>query len=125
MVRIDVQTAKAQLEELIDAALRGEEVAITTNDELDEVRLVATVKNRAPAQPPYRKAGSAKGEIRFAEYADLEQPGPTFGSAKGRLWVSEDFDEPLEDLLPYMYADDEEPPAITIKGTSHEDSRNR
>ena len=30
------------------------------------------------------------------------KPRPTFGSAKGEIWMSEDFDAPLDDFEDYM-----------------------
>jgi len=77
MIRTTISVAKDQLEDLIDAARRGEEVVITTNDGDDEeIRIIVS---RPEDVPPYRKAGSAKGEI----------------------WISDDFDEPLEEFEAY------------------------
>jgi prevent-host-death family protein len=74
MYQIDLDKAKAQLETLIQTALDGEEVVITQNNQ-PVLRLVpiSTGKGR-------RKAGSAKGMI----------------------FMSDDFDEPLEDFKEYM-----------------------
>lgn len=65
--------AAEKLPELIDAALRGEEVVITKGDRTS-IKLIpiTPVKSRQP------------------------------GSAKGQVWMSEDFDEPLEDFKDYM-----------------------
>lgn len=67
-----------ELEELFDAALRGEEVLITgTHDqETRIVRMVATDSNAIPPRRP--------------------------GSARGQIWMSDDFDEPLEEFEEYM-----------------------
>ena len=72
MKPINIAEASEKLSELIDAALRGEEVIITKGDK-SEVKLTPTtsVKNRQP------------------------------GSAKGQVWMSDDFDEPLEDFKDY------------------------
>lgn len=74
MSRIDVDQAKRRLEELIEEALRGEEVIITRGDGAS-FKLVPT--------PP-------------------EEPRPRFGSAKGQVWMSDDFDAPLDDFEDYM-----------------------
>ena len=73
MKPVTIAEASEKLSELIDAALRGEEIIITKGDKL-EVKLTPTtsVKNRQP------------------------------GSAKGMVWMSDDFDEPLEDFKDYM-----------------------
>jgi len=31
-----------------------------------------------------------------------DQPKRVAGTAKGKIWISDDFDEPLEDFAPYM-----------------------
>ena len=73
MQSITVAEAAQKLPDLIEAALRGEEVVIT-KDDLSVVKLIpaTSVKNRQP------------------------------GSAKGQVWMSEDFDEPLEEFKDYM-----------------------
>jgi antitoxin (DNA-binding transcriptional repressor) of toxin-antitoxin stability system len=74
MHQIDIDQAKSQLESLLQAALNGDEVIITQNDQpiLKLVRL---------AQPKKRRQS---------------------GSAKGLIWMSPDFDQPLEDFDEYM-----------------------
>ena len=74
MQSVTVDEAIKKLPDLIDAALRGEEVVITKNEISRLCKLVPNppVKNRKP------------------------------GSAKGQVWMSEDFDEPLEDFKDYM-----------------------
>ncbi|MDJ0901927.1 MAG: DUF2281 domain-containing protein [Xenococcus sp. MO_188.B8] len=69
MQSITVAEAAQKLPDLIEAALRGEEVVIT-KDDLSVVKLIPAtpVKNRQP------------------------------GSAKGQVWMSDDFDEPLEEF---------------------------
>ena len=73
MQSISIAEAVQKLPDLIDAALRGEEVVIT-KDDLSMVKLIpaASVKNRQP------------------------------GSAKGQVWMSDDFDESLEYFKDYM-----------------------
>lgn len=74
MQQVSLDEAKTRLQDLVDAALRGETVSIAVDDE-QVVQLVPTVRRRRQ-----RKAGSAKGQI----------------------WMAEDFDAPLEDLKEYM-----------------------
>jgi antitoxin (DNA-binding transcriptional repressor) of toxin-antitoxin stability system len=74
MHQVDIEEAKTHLPDLIDAAVNGEEVIIAK----DEQRLVKLV--------PVARA----------------KPRPQFGSAKGLITMSDDFDEPLEDFAEYM-----------------------
>ena len=74
MQRVNVQEAQTHLPDLIDAAVNGEEVLIAK----DEHHLVKLV--------PVSRA----------------QPRPQFGSAKGLIMMSDDFNEPLEDFAEYM-----------------------
>ncbi len=73
MQQVTLDEAKERLSELVEAALGGEAVSIVTEGQ-QAVRLVPT-----GPRPP-RKAGSAKGLI----------------------WMSDDFDAPLEDFKEYM-----------------------
>lgn len=68
---------KEKLLELIEAVMKGEEVAIA-KDNQPVVKLVAI--------PPAKKK-------RWPSKA---------GSAKGMVWMSDDFDEPLEEFKEYM-----------------------
>ncbi len=68
------ETAK-KLPALIDAPLRGEEIIITDGDDRSLVRLTP---------------------------ATSVKPRPKFGSAKGLIEMSDDFDEPLEDFKDYI-----------------------
>jgi antitoxin (DNA-binding transcriptional repressor) of toxin-antitoxin stability system len=74
MTQVNLEEAKARLSDLIDAALRGETVSITTDDE-QVVQLVPV--------------GLGKGRRKF-------------GSAKGLIHMADDFDAPLEDFKEYM-----------------------
>ena len=74
MHQVNIEEAKTHLPDLIDAAVNGEEVIIAK----DEQRLVKLV--------PVARA----------------KPCPQFGSAKGLITMSDDFDEPLEDFAEYM-----------------------
>ena len=73
MSQIDVDQAKSCLDELIEQVSRGEEVVITKGNQ-PVARLSAIVKERRRQ----------------------------FGSVKGEIWMSEDFDEPLDDFRDYM-----------------------
>ncbi|MCK4604615.1 MAG: type II toxin-antitoxin system Phd/YefM family antitoxin [Deltaproteobacteria bacterium] len=74
MQNIDVNQAKQQLHQLIEQAVGGNEVIITKSGQ-PVVRLVAITKRRDQRQ---------------------------FGSARGLIEMSDDFDEPLEDFRDYM-----------------------
>jgi prevent-host-death family protein len=71
MHRVDVKEAESRLAELIAEAAEGEEVVITRSD------------------------GASFRIVPIAE------PRPKFGSARGLVEMSEDFDEPLEDFEAY------------------------
>jgi prevent-host-death family protein len=77
MYQIDIIEGKEKLRKLIEAAMRGEEIAIT-QDNQPVVKLVGI--------PPANKK-------RWPSKA---------GSAKGMVWMSDDFDEPLEEFKEYM-----------------------
>ncbi|MEM7760553.1 MAG: DUF2281 domain-containing protein [Cyanobacteria bacterium P01_A01_bin.40] len=71
---ITVSEAAQNLPDLIDAALRGEEIVITKDD--------SSVVRLTPANPIKKS----------------RQPG----SAEGMVCMSDDFDEPLEEFQEYM-----------------------
>ena len=73
MHTVGLQEAAGRLAELIDEVASGEEVVITRDDG-------ATFKIIPVALMP---------------------PSPKFGSAQGRVKMTEDFDEPLEDFQAY------------------------
>ena len=74
MPQIEVTQAQQLLPQLIEAALGGAEIIITSN--------------QAPL-------------VKLAPVQSLK-PRPQFGSAKGLVSLSDDFDEPLEDFREYM-----------------------
>jgi antitoxin (DNA-binding transcriptional repressor) of toxin-antitoxin stability system len=74
MHRVNVDEATTQLPDLIDAAVRGEVVLITTDDQ-HTVRLVPVKQPKQPRRP---------------------------GSAKGMIHMADDFDAPLDDFREYM-----------------------
>ena len=76
MQQINLAEASKHLPDLIEAAINGEEIIITKDDQ-PVAKLVAV--------PPPKKRRPAKA-----------------GSAKGLIKISEDFDEPLEDFKEYM-----------------------
>ncbi len=73
MQTVPLDKAKSQLVDLIDAAISGETVVITKDDQ--QVQLVPV------AAPLYR---------------------PQFGSARGLITMADDFDAPLADFNEYM-----------------------
>jgi antitoxin (DNA-binding transcriptional repressor) of toxin-antitoxin stability system len=74
MSPVSIEQAKTQLPELIDAAVSGEDVVIAKDDQ-HIVRLVPV---------------------------SLEKKRPQFGSAKGSVQMSDDFDGSLQDFAEYM-----------------------
>jgi prevent-host-death family protein len=75
MQKVTVQEAQAKLADLIHRLTHGEEVVITENNEP-----VAKLVRTEPKKLRPRQAGSAKGKI----------------------WIAPDFDEPLEEFKEYM-----------------------
>ena len=74
MRQVDLIQAQNELPQIIEAVLHGAEIVIT-RDETPAVKLV-----------PLPTA----------------KPRPQFGSAKGLVTLSDDFDEPLEDFQEYL-----------------------
>jgi prevent-host-death family protein len=73
MYKLPLKEAETKLAELINKAASGEEVVITRDD------------------------GTA-----FKIVPTASQKRRIVGIAKGSVWMSEDFDEPLEDFKEYM-----------------------
>lgn len=73
MQQVTIEQAKINLAVLVEAALNGEEVVI--EEKKQAVRLV-----------PFQ----------------IVKPRPQFGSAKGMIQISDDFDEPIEDFADYQ-----------------------
>ncbi len=74
MYQIDLEKAKAQIANLLQTALDGEEIVITQNEQpVLKLLPISAVKSRRRS-----------------------------GSAKGLMTISDDFDEPLEDFAEYM-----------------------
>lgn len=74
MARYNIAEAKAKFSELVDKAIAGEEVVI------------------ARANKPLLKLVPYYGRRRRLKP----------GSAKGQIWMSDDFDAPLDDFKEYM-----------------------
>lgn len=85
-MQIDLIKAKSQLDNLIRAALNGDEVVIMKDDKpiLKLVRVSSSEPNSL-----HRKDAPAK-------------PFRQSGSAKGLMAISDDFDEPLDDFNEYV-----------------------
>ncbi len=76
MQQITLAQASQQLPELVEAAINGEEIIITKDEQ-------PVVKLTSVTQETKRRPAKA-------------------GSAKGLITISDDFDEPLEDFKDYM-----------------------
>ena len=74
MQQVTLEKAAQQLPSLVEAVLRGEEVIILMGDR-SSIKLIVN---------------------------DPLKLRPKFGSAKGLVWMSDDFDEPLEEMKEYM-----------------------
>jgi antitoxin (DNA-binding transcriptional repressor) of toxin-antitoxin stability system len=74
MHQVTVEEAQQTLPKLVKEAVGGESIFITVDhNQVLELKL---------SSPPKKKA--------------------TFGCAKGEVWMSDDFDEPLEEFKDYM-----------------------
>jgi antitoxin (DNA-binding transcriptional repressor) of toxin-antitoxin stability system len=74
MQKVDINQATTEISFWLQSALKGEEIIITQNNQ------------------PILKLSQ------FPQPAKKRQRG----SAKGQIWMSPDFDEPLEDFEEYM-----------------------
>ena len=74
-MQVRLTEASEELVQLVEAALKGEEVVILKDNQ--------PVVKLALLKPTQRCSAKA-------------------GSAKGLVWMSDDFDEPLEDFKEYM-----------------------
>ena len=76
MQQITLAEASEHLDQWVEAALAGEEIVIVKDDRpVVKLARLELEQKRRPAKA---------------------------GSAKGLIWMSEDFDEPLEDFKEYM-----------------------
>lgn len=76
MQKVSVSEASKDLLKLIEAAIKGEEIVITKDEE--------PIAKLVPV-PPIKKTWPAKA-----------------GSAKGMVTIAEDFDEPIADFEDYL-----------------------
>lgn len=74
MYSVNLKEAETQLAKLVEDVARGEDVIITRSD------------------------GTS---FRIVPVADEKIATPKFGSAKGLIKISDDFDEPLEEFAEY------------------------
>ncbi|MFN8514516.1 MAG: DUF2281 domain-containing protein [Thermomicrobiales bacterium] len=74
MLQVNRDEARDRLPELLEAAIRGELVSIV----VDEQHIVQLI------------------------HVPLARGKPQFGSAKGMIWMAEDFDAPLDDFRSYF-----------------------
>lgn len=90
MTTVSLADAQAKLPELIAAVGRGEQVVVTIDDR------------------PVAKIGSPDAVVFPDNLKDLtdEQKQTLiergYGCMQGKIWMSDDFDEPLEDFAEYM-----------------------
>ena len=83
---VNMHQAKSQLSKLVEKVLAGEEVIVARAGK-PAVRLIA-IEGAAEAAPPEKKL----------------RP---IGGLEGKVWIAEDFNDPLpEDLLAEFYKDD-------------------
>ncbi len=76
MQQINIPETSKHLPELIEAAIKGEEIILTKDDQpIAKLLPVPPVKKRHPAKT---------------------------GSAKGLVTIADDFDEPIDDFKDYM-----------------------
>ncbi|WP_298378005.1 type II toxin-antitoxin system prevent-host-death family antitoxin [Azospirillum sp.] len=96
MDRVPLSEADGHMAELVGRVENGEEIVIL-RDGKPAARLVAVSETATPAKRPVR-----------------------FGLAKGKIWIADDFDDPLpDDLLKSFYglAPDEDWPEPTPDGS--------
>ena len=74
MPRYNIAQAKARFSELVNQALAGEEVVVA-RDNKPLLKLVPYQNSSTPRKP---------------------------GSARGQIWVADDFDAPLDDFAEYV-----------------------
>lgn len=85
MTSITLQDAQASLADLVHQLAPGTAVTITENDRpVAQLMAVPIIRQRPPRpRPPVTGI-------------------PKAGSLKGKIWMADDFDEPLEELREYM-----------------------
>ena len=93
MEQVTIEEAQERLADLMTAAANGETVIIV-GDNQPAVRLLPLVPLNIPEI-------DMNGVYQLPDDPNAPVPPrhPKFGSAAGMIWMSEDFDEPLEVLL--------------------------
>ncbi len=71
MAKLDIEQVKSNFSQVLDLAIRGEEIIITQNEQ--------PVAQISPIKRPLKR-----------------------GSAKDKVWMSPDFDEPIQDFQEYI-----------------------
>jgi len=71
-------------------------VRIFISASLDNQGLPFEVRRKVPHQDVTKKIDSLHKNV-----ADIK-PRPVFGSGKGKMWIADDFDAPLDELKEYM-----------------------
>jgi prevent-host-death family protein len=101
MLQVEVTQAQESLPELIEAAAHGEEVIIT-QAAAPVAKLVAASTNGSTTTSPESNKPAR-------EFADGLPPSPfvkngrlVYGSMKGKIIMSEDFDAPIEGFEEYQ-----------------------
>jgi antitoxin (DNA-binding transcriptional repressor) of toxin-antitoxin stability system len=74
-MQVSLSEAAANLSDLVEAAINGEEVILLN--------------------------GAHRPAIKFTPIESIK-PNRKAGTAKGMIWISDDFDEPLEEFREYM-----------------------
>jgi antitoxin (DNA-binding transcriptional repressor) of toxin-antitoxin stability system len=80
MHQVTIEEAKVRFDELIEALLRGENVILMRDGE------------------KFAELAPVAKQTRFTPLLKPREPGMW----KGKIWISDDFDEPLEELREYM-----------------------
>lgn len=65
--QVDIAEAKAQIAELLDEVIQGNEILITQNDQPLVKMLPMMIAPQAASPKPRRKAGSAKGRVHMTD----------------------------------------------------------
>jgi prevent-host-death family protein len=95
MTQFNMHDAKTRLSELVQMAERGEEVIIARNGK-PAVRMVEIVPEVVTESEPKKTRGA-------------------WGSMKGKIWYSPDFDQPDEELINSFYDGDPYNPNVLVE----------
>ncbi len=102
MLNVDIVKAENCLSELIAQSISGRDVVIS-RDGQPVVKLVALTgqKRKRRSQNPEPRTQNSELRTQNSELRALNSKR-RFGSARGMIKISDDFDEPLEDFKDYM-----------------------